>query len=113
MGRSDIQLRAEDASTWSECNARIERELASRGSWVTALTWASAGFLFADGLIACASALSGGGWLMWALMLGSLAGLVVMASRAASRADQNRRRNGEIARLREAWLEHLDDEAGR
>jgi hypothetical protein len=113
MGRSAIVPRAEDARSWGEFNTRIDRELAARASWGTSLARASAGVLFADVLISCADAFSGGGWWMWVLMLGSLGALGVIAVRAVDLADRNRERNYEIARLREAWLEHLDDEAAR
>jgi hypothetical protein len=109
MGRSAIVPRAEDARSWGEFNARIERELTARGSWGTSLARASAGVLFADVLISCADAFSGGGWWMWVVMLGSLVALGVIATRAVDQADRNRERNYEIARLRAAWLEHLDD----
>ena len=71
------------------------------------LWWGVAGLLFGIALICCAYAFQGGHWWLWLGMLAPLGVVGMMAARAVERADRKRARAAELARLQDAWLDHL------
>jgi fatty acid desaturase len=112
MGRTAVPPpRPEEADSWGEFHARLEMEMerASRGNPLTPVWWALGGALFGVGLISNAYAYQGGHWVLWLCMLGSLAVVFFMAVRAVERADKVRAREAELAQLRDAWYEHVQD----
>ena len=109
MRRSDVPPpRPEDADSWGEFNARLEQELAGRCDPLAPLWWSLAGVLFATGLIFNLYATQERSWAAWVCMLAAFGVVVVMAVRALDRADRNRARAAELARLQEAWSDRLD-----
>jgi peptidoglycan/LPS O-acetylase OafA/YrhL len=102
MGRSVPP--PEDADSWSEFRARLERERAASHSAWTPVWWAIGGMLFATALLCCAYAIRDGRWWLWLFMLACLGFVGVLATRAVDSADRNRVRTAELARLEEAWL---------
>jgi hypothetical protein len=111
MGR-DFQP-PEQADSWGEFHARLEWERTAAGNGWTGLWWAVAGLLFGVGLISSAYALQYHHWWLWVAMLTPLAIVGVMAVRAADRADRARERAGELNRLEDAWLAHLERHSPR
>ena len=111
MGRE--LLPPEEADSWGEFHARLEFELADPGSPLILLWQAVSGVLFAVALFSCAYALQDRRWWLWLCMLSSLGVLGVMAVRAVERADRRRARTAELARLHEAWLDHLERHSPR
>jgi hypothetical protein len=99
---------AEEADSWGEFHARLEFEAADLGQPLIPLWWSIAGLLFGIGLVCCAYALQGGHWWLWLCMLVPLGIVGVMAARAVDRADRERVRRAELARLHDAWLDHLE-----
>jgi len=59
-------------------------------------------------LICCSYAFTDRHWWLWVSWLTSFAVVLVMASRAVRRADGRRARDIELARLQDAWQDHLD-----
>jgi hypothetical protein len=106
MGRQ--LLPPEQADSWDEFHARLELELESRGDLLVPLWWAVAGALFGVTLICSAYAFTDRHWWLWVGWLTSFAVVLIMASRAVRRADGIRARDRELARLQEAWQDHLD-----
>jgi hypothetical protein len=106
MGRQFLP--PEQADSWGEFHARLELELESRGNPRAALWQAVAGALFGAMLICCAYAFTDRHWWLWLGWLTSFGVVLVMASRAARRADSRRARDMELARLKDAWQDHLD-----
>ena len=98
----------EEADSWGEFNARLELEAADLGHPQMPLWWSVGGVLFGVALICCAYAFQGGHWWLWLCMLALLGVLGVMAARAVARADRQRARAAELARLHDAWIEHLE-----
>ena len=111
MGRSVPP--PEDAETWGEFRARVERERdASHSAW-TPVWWAIAGMLFATALLCCAYATRGGHWWLWLFMVAALGFVGVLAARAVDNADRNRLRAAELAQLEDAWLDHRGERSPR
>jgi hypothetical protein len=106
MGRQ--VLPPEQADSWGEFHARLELELDSRGDLLVPLWWAVAGALFGVTLICCSYAFTDRHWWLWVSWLTSFAVVLMMASRAVRRADGRRARDIELARLQDAWQDHLD-----
>ena len=106
MGREFLP--PEQADCWGEFHARLEFEEADPGHPLLPLWWSFAGLLFGLTLICCAYAFQGGRWWLWLCMLALLGVLGVMAARAVARADRERARAAELARLHDAWIEHLE-----
>jgi hypothetical protein len=106
MGREFLP--PEQADSWGEFHARLEFEAADPGHPLIPVWWIVGGLLFGVGLICCAYALQGGRWWLWLCMLASLGVVGVMAARAVERADRERARAAELARLHDAWLAHLE-----
>src|ERR1700758_4563789 len=98
----------EDADSWGEFNARLEFEAAALGDPQMPLWWSVGGLLFGVALICCAYAFQGGHWWLWLCMLAPLGVSGVLATRAVERADRQRAHAAEVARLRDAWLDHLE-----
>jgi hypothetical protein len=111
MGRA--LLPPEEADSWGEFHARLEFEQADPGSLLILLWQALSGVLFAAALFSCAYALQDRRWWLWLCMLASLGALGVLAARAIERADRQRARAAELARLQEAWLDHLERHSPR
>jgi len=109
MGRQ--LLPPEQADSWGEFHARLELELESRGDPLRPLWRAGAGALFGMTLICCSYAFTDRHWWLWLGWLASLAVVLAMASRAVRRADGRRARDIELARLQDAWQDHLDRES--
>ena len=107
MGRQFLP--PEQADSWGEFHARLEVELDNRGEpdWCRC-GGPIAGALFALTLICCAYAFTDRHWWLWLVWLTAFAVVLVMATRAARRADSRRARDAELARLKDAWQEHLD-----
>ena len=105
MGRN-FQL-PEQADSWGEFHARIERESTAGGHWL-GLWWCVGGLLFLVGLVSSAYAFQYHHWWLWLVMLTPLAIAGVMASRAVERADRLRARAIELERLENAWLAHME-----
>jgi hypothetical protein len=101
-------LPPEQADSWGEFNARLERELEGQRDLLAPLWSAVAGLLFGMTLICCAYAFTDRHWWLWVGWLASFAVVLTMAARAVRRADSRRARAIELARLRDAWLDHLD-----
>jgi drug/metabolite transporter (DMT)-like permease len=106
MGREFLP--PEQADSWGEFNARLELELERQGDALTPLWSAVAGLLFGVTLICCAYAFTDRHWWLWLGWLASFAVVLTMASRAVRRADSRRARAIELARLKDAWQDHLD-----
>ena len=106
MGRQFLP--PEQADSWGEFHARLELELESRAGALVPLWWAAAGALFGLTLICCAYAATDRHWWLWVSWLTSFAVVLMMASRAVRRADGMRARDIELARLQDAWQDHLD-----
>jgi peptidoglycan/LPS O-acetylase OafA/YrhL len=106
MGRQ--LLPPEQADSWGEFHARLELELESRGDRLVPLWRAVGGALFGAMLICCAYAFTDRHWWMWLGWLTSFGVVLMMASRAVRRADSRRVRAIELARLKDAWQDHLD-----
>jgi hypothetical protein len=106
MGRQ--LLPPEQADSWGEFHARLELERDSRGDLLVPLWWAIAGALFGGTLICCSYAFTDRHWWLWLGWLASFAVVLVMASRALRWADAMRARDIELARLQDAWQDHLD-----
>ena len=100
----------ERADSWGDFNARLEFELAGQdhAHRLTPLWWSLGGLLFGVALISSAYALTEHHWWLWLCMLAALAACLTMAVRAVDRADRERSRRAELARLQEAWQDHLD-----
>ena len=107
MGRSVPLLPPEEADSWGEFHARLEREAAGHGRPLTPLWWSIAGLLFGTALVCCAYALQGGRWWLWVCMLGLLGIVGTMAARAVDHADRQRARAIELGRLWDAWDDHV------
>ena len=101
-------LPPEQADSWGEFNARLELELEGQRDLLTPLLSAVAGLLFGMTLIGCAYAFTDRHWWLWVGWLASFAVVLAMAARAVRRADSRRARAIELARMRDAWLGHLD-----
>jgi hypothetical protein len=103
-------LPPEQADSWGEFHARLELELerAGRGDALAPLWWAIAGGLFGATLICCSYAFTDRHWWLWVGWLASFAVVLTMAARALRRADSRRARASELARLQDAWRDHLD-----
>jgi hypothetical protein len=110
MGRS--LLPPEDADSWGEYRARLEFERATAGSLWTPVWWAIAGMLFPTALLSCAYAIRDDRWWLWLIMLASLGFLGVLAVRGVEQADRRRARAAELAKLEDAWLDHLGTRGG-
>jgi peptidoglycan/LPS O-acetylase OafA/YrhL len=106
MGRQILP--PEQADSWGEFHARLELELESRRNALVPLWRAVAGAMFGLMLICCAYAFADRHWWLWVSWLASLGVVLVMATRAVRRADGIRARDIELARLRDAWQDHLD-----
>jgi hypothetical protein len=106
MGREFLP--PEQADSWGEFHARIEFEEANSDQPLLPLWWSVAGLLFGIGLVFCAYAMQGGHWWLWLCTLAPLGVVGVMAMRAVDRADRARARAAELARLHDAWLDHLE-----
>jgi hypothetical protein len=106
MGRQ--LLPPEQADSWGEFHARLELERDSRVNLLVPLWWAVGGALFGATLICSAYATAYGHWWLWLGFLASFGVVLIMASRAVRRADGMRARDLELARLQEAWQDHLD-----
>jgi hypothetical protein len=106
MGREFLP--PEEADSWGEFHARLEFEAADPGPLLLPVWWTAGGLLFGVGLVCCAFALQGGRWWMWLCMLVPLGVVGVMAARAVERADRRRARAAELARMHDAWLNHLE-----
>src|ERR1700743_3289282 len=106
MGREILP--PEQADSWGEFHARLEFEEAAPGSLLIPLCSAAAGLLFGVSLIFGAYAFKDGRWWQWVCTLALLAALGVLAVRAVERADRQRAREAELARLNDAWLDHLE-----
>jgi peptidoglycan/LPS O-acetylase OafA/YrhL len=100
-------LPPEQADSWGEFNARLERELERQRNVLTPLWSAGAGLLFGLTLICCAYAFADRHWWLWVGWLASLGVVLTMAARAVRRADSRRARAIELARLQETWQDHL------
>jgi peptidoglycan/LPS O-acetylase OafA/YrhL len=101
-------LPPEQADSWGEFRARLEFEAAAPGSPLIPLWSGAAGLLFGVALICCAYASTDGRWWQWVCALALLGAVGVMAVRAVDRADRRRARAAELARLNDAWLDHLE-----
>jgi hypothetical protein len=101
-------LPPEQADSWGEFHARLEIEAAAPGSPLIPLWSGAAGLLFGVSLICAAYALTDGRWWQWVGTLALLGALGVLAVRAVDRADRQRARAAELARLNDAWLDHLE-----
>jgi hypothetical protein len=111
VGRSPVpprQQRPEDANSWGEFNACLERESADWGSPLILLWWLVGVLCFVTALLSLGYALSSPHvlWWLWLYAAISLATDGVLASRGVQRADQARTRRAELVELRDAWLEH-------
>ena len=106
MGRE--LLPPEQADSWGEFHARLEFEAADPGHPLVPVWRGVAGLLFAVALICSAYALQDRHWWLWLCMLASLGALGVMAVKAVGQADRQRARAAELARLNDAWLDHLE-----
>jgi hypothetical protein len=104
-------LPPEQADSWGEFNARLERELEGQRDVLAPLWSAVAGLLFGMTLICSAYAFTDRHWWLWVSWLASFAVVLTMATRAVRRADSRRARAIELARLRDAWQDHLDRES--
>ena len=104
-------LPPEQADSWGEFNARLELELEGQRGVLAPLWSAVAGLLFAMTLICSAYAFTDRHWWLWVGWLASFAVVLTMAARAVRRADSRRAREIELARLRDAWLDHLNRES--
>jgi len=104
-------LPPEQADSWGEFHARLEDELAGQRSALAPLWSALAGLLFAAMLICCGYALTDQHWWLWVGWLAAFAVLLTIAARAVRRADSRRTRAIELARLQDAWQDHLDRES--
>ena len=98
----------EQADSWGEFHARIERESTAAGSCPSGLWWGVAGLLFGVALVVSTYALKGGHWWLWLAMLTPLAIVGVMAARAVDRMDRAHARAIELNRLESAWLAHME-----
>jgi hypothetical protein len=108
MGRSAAALpRPEDADSWGEFNARLERETDSLKSPLTVWWWTAAVALFGTGLMSGGYALTDGGWWLFPCALAPLLAAGLMSVREVDRATRARVRAAELDRLRTAWLDHL------
>ncbi len=105
MGREFLP--PEEAGSWGEFRARLEFEQASPGSPLIPLGWGAGALLFAVALFSCAYAIQDRSLGLWLLMLAALGVIGVMAVRAVERADRQRARAAQLARLEDAWLDHL------
>jgi hypothetical protein len=106
MGREFLP--PEQADSWGEFHARLELELERQGGALAPLWSAVAGLLYGATLICCAYAFTDRHWWLWLGWLASFAVVLTMASRAVRRADSRRARAIELARLKDAWQDHLD-----
>jgi hypothetical protein len=104
-------LPPEQAESWGEFNARLELELEGQRDLLTPVWSAVAGLLFGMTLIGCAYAFTDRHWWLWVGWLALLAVVLAMAARGVRRADSRRARAIELARLRDAWQDHLDRES--
>jgi len=111
MGRSGPL--PEDADSWGEYRARLELERATGQSLWTPVWWAIAGLLFAAALLSCAYAVQDHRWWLWLIMLASLGFVLALAVRGADHADQERSRAAELAKLEDAWQDHLETRSPR
>jgi hypothetical protein len=98
----------EEADSWGEFNSRFEFGMENPGPPLIPLWWSVGGLLFGVALVCCAYAFQGGHWWLWLCMLAPLGVLGVMATRAVEQADRKRAQAAELARLRDAWLDHLE-----
>jgi hypothetical protein len=114
MAMSRESLLPEQADSWGEFHARIERELESqdRGHRLTPLWWSLGGLLFGLALMSCAYAFQGHNWWLWLCMLAALGADIAMAIRALDRADLERSRRAELARMLDAWENHVHGGSG-
>ena len=104
-------LPPEEADSWGEFHARLADELAGQQNALAPLWSVLAGLLFAAMLICCGYAATDRHWWLWVSWLASFAVLLAIAARAVRRADSRRARAIELARLRDAWRDHLDRES--
>jgi hypothetical protein len=105
MGRTFQSL--EQAGSWEEFQAAREREMSVEGHRLE-LLWIAGGLLFGAGLLASALAIQEHHWWLWLMMLVPLTIDVFLAIRALDRVDRERARTGELERLEDAWLAHLN-----
>jgi hypothetical protein len=101
-------LPPEQAESWGEFNARLEVELEGQRGALAPLWSAGAGLLYAAMLICCGYAFTDRHWWLWVTWLASFAVVLTIAARAVRRADSRRARAIELARLQDAWHDHLD-----
>jgi hypothetical protein len=116
MGRAQApRKRPEDADSWGEFHACLEREAADWGSPLVPLWWLVGVLCFVTALMSSAVALSSRQvlWWPWVCLLGSLALGGVLAARAVRRADERRTRRAQLIELEAAWLEHLARSSAR
>jgi peptidoglycan/LPS O-acetylase OafA/YrhL len=106
MGRASLP--PEQADSWGEFHARLERELADPGHPLIPVWWGVAGLLFGIALICCGYAFQGGRWWLWLGMLAPLGVVGMIAARAVERADRKRARAAELARLQDTLLDHVE-----
>ena len=101
--------RPEDADSWGEFHACLEREAADPGSPFIVLWWVVGVLCFVTALISSGYAMSATHviWSLWAYTLVSLAVVGVLAARAVQYADQRRARRAELIELEDAWRQHL------
>ena len=100
-----VVLRPEDADSWGEFNARFEQEMASRRPRVPPRLLAIGGFFYTMSVLS----LGYGHWWLAPCLLVTVA-VVVLLARAVTRADQLRARESELARLRDTWLNRLQQD---
>ncbi len=106
MGRT--AGRPEEADSWGEFHSRLEIEMtAGQGGWLVPLWWVVGVVAFVVGLMSCGYAFERGHWWLWPCAFGALAVDGVLAARAIDRAERCQAREAELARMWDAWLDHL------
>jgi hypothetical protein len=102
-------MRPEDAGSWGEFHACLEREAADLGSPFTVLWWVVGVLCFVTALISSGYAMSATHviWPLWAYTFAGLAVDGVLAAQAVKHADQRRTRRAELIELEDAWRRHL------
>jgi hypothetical protein len=103
----------EQADSWGEFHARIERERAALdGNW-SALWRSVAAVVFVAGLLCCAYASQGRDWWLWIPMFVALSTVGMMASRALSNAERHGNRAAQLDRMEQEWQAHLERHSPR